>query len=478
MLTPVINPELLARLQPVKNVPLPKVRQLYRALYGSIADGHLHQGYRLPSSRELAQQLGIARNTVISVYQQLSDEGMLQSDGRRGTVVCALVATLSPSKTAPWSISARGRQPQSNNSHCLAFAPGEPDAALFPQHLWKQALTRAARLAPTELAYRPRPLLALQKAISRYLLTYRSLRVDPVQVVVTASTRQSLLLSAVLFADAGDHAWVESPGYLGAVDAFRSQGLVLHACPVDRDGILPLTSPVAPKLIYVTPCFQYPTGVALSAARREQLISYSAESGAVLFEDDYDSEFRDASQPRPALAASAENARVLHAGTFSKLMFPAVRVAWLVVPHVHIDDAQRCLRAIGGGHNSVAQAAVAELLDNGSIARHLQRTRSVYAQRRQRLLDALEQSAHINPSDDSHGSLSLIVELNQSVDRVKLEMSLVEQGLGAVSLERLHWQRPLAQRCRAVVVGLGNVDSLSIPAAVKRFDKAVLQSLN
>ena len=471
-----LTPELLEQLRPQPDSTLPKVRQLYLALYACVTGGKLPYRQRLPASRDLARQLGVGRNLVVSVYNQLCDEGVLQSDGRRGTIVIHQASPPVDKGTQPWAIAKRAKRFVGNRNRHIAFSPGQPDTSLFPRDAWRRALKVAARLPPDALTYQDSSLPLLQHAISRYLATYRSLVVSPEQIVVTSSTRQSLLLAAALFADPNDLAWVETPGYTGAVEAFSQMGLQLQACPVDQYGMVQPAASGTPAIIYTTPCFQYPTGAPLGTSRREQLLALSSRCGAIIFEDDYDSEFRDDSQPRPALAANAGQARVLHAGTFSKLMFPAIRVAWLVVPRSQATTAHECLRSLGGGHNTIAQAAVAELFANGAISRHLQRARQIYSQRRQSLLQQIDGSNLLRATGDQIGSLNLVLELHTPVALEKLELELHRHEVGAVPIERLYWNRSGPTRCSALVLGLGNVESLQIPQKFGQLERAIART--
>lgn len=360
------------------------------------------------------------------------------------------------------------------------FAPGEPDPSLFPTALWTRALARAAALPSGELGYRPRAAPEVREAIARWLATRRSLVVDPARIVVTNGTRQSLCLAALLGAEAGDVALVESPGYVGAAEAFAALGLRVRAAAVDAGGIVLPGDPVdpgdeRPRIVYTTPCFQYPAGVPLAAERRESLLALSARRGTVVFEDDYDSEFRDAREPRPALAseADARGATVLHAGTFSKLLFPAARVGWLVVPDAWTERADACLRTLGGGHGQVMQRAVASLLDDGSVARHLRRARSVYLHRREVLDASVRRCTHLRVARPGGGALSAIVKLGRRVRLTSLERELASRGFGARALERYLVSGPPPRTCRALVLGLGDVDALSIPARVAALDRLV-----
>lgn len=474
------SPEWTLRLKPKKKHQLSKVRQLYLSLYEAITNGSLSTGQRLPSSRDLATQLGIGRNTVIAVYTQLNDESLISSAGRAGTCVsynnsqhlstsanCLTETANQPTR----AISLRSQFSQRSSESGTRLAPGMPDPELFPQSEWRKAMNKASRLPPEELGYKSLPSTQLQAALARYLALYRSLPVEPEQIIITSGTRQSLNLAVTLYADPGAHAWVESPGYRGAVEAFHMQGLMCTALAIDDYGsCLPDNkAQAAPSLIYLTPCFQYPSGAALSADRREQFINLARATDAVIFEDDYDSEFRDNSQARPALASqvSGETAPiVLHAGTFSKLIFPAARVAWLVVPRNHVQQAQRCLQMLGGGHNSVAQATVAELLANGSVAKHLQKARGVYARRRSAMVEALNCTGYFQPVKDTGGSLSMIVSLRKSVSANALSPELHSRLLGVQTLEALTWHKTQSDHIAALVLGLGNVKTLQIPRIV------------
>jgi GntR family transcriptional regulator/MocR family aminotransferase len=476
------TPEWVCRLRPQWPHELSKVRQLYLSLYEAITHGELVDGQVLPSSRLLSQLLSVGRNTVIAVYTQLQDERLIMTDGRRGTQVTHCVPVADKASYAGDSdvcgvLSKRSASCVALSRSNSALAPGVPDASLFPVDAWRKAMMAATRLPAEHLGYSESALPQLQIAIARFLAIYRSLSVDPQQIIVTSSTRQSLALAAIMYANHDDYAWVETPGYPGAVDAFRMMGLTLSPISVDTNGAdLNLSAKrKTPAIIYLTPCFQYPTGVALAPDRRRQILEYAEKHNAVIFEDDYDSEFRDVSQARPALASTRrrEGSIVLHAGTFSKLIFPAVRIAWLVVPKSHVARSQQCLKALGGGSNTLAQAAVAEILNNGSLAKHLQRARHIYTQRRHALLEALEEIELLHPPRDTGGSLSLVVNLKKPLSAERLSIQLKKQQLGVQFVEELMWDEPTANKVQGLVLGLGNVSTLQIPATVRALERAL-----
>ena len=314
----ILSAEALSELRLDNNSPLPKVRQLYLNLYRAIENGQLPFDTRLPSSRDLSLQLGLGRNTVISVYDQLVSEGMLSANGRLGTRVARQVTPRTTATNPGVTCSKRSRALTSRATQAADLAPGEPDTRLFPLAVWRKAQAVAARKATDHLGYRSQALTETREAIARYLANYRSLHVEPEQIVVTSGTRQSLNLAAALFTDPGDVALVECPGYNGGVDAFRQWGLTVRPARIDQGGmIIPATAP--PNIVYTTPCFQYPFGMPLAADRRQSLLALARDHGTIIFEDDYDSEFRDDTQPRPSLASDADGATVLNAGTLSKL---------------------------------------------------------------------------------------------------------------------------------------------------------------
>lgn len=446
--------------------PLPLSRQLYLTLYEAIVAGELANGWRLPAVRALASELGVARNVVLDAYARLAADALVHADGRRGTRIAHEVLPGDrpcARSAAPWPLSRRASTPV-DGARALPLSPGEPDASLFPAAHWQRAMAQAARLPANELGYRSNVGERLQRAIARHLMVYRSMSVSPERIVITSGTRQSLALAAALYSDPGDAAWVESPGYPGAGEAWRTLGLTVSAMDVDEQGALERRLG-RPALIYLTPCFQYPTGATLSPERRAAFLERSARQGCVLFEDDYDSEFRDGRAAAPALAAHASSvdggARVVHAGTFSKLLFPAARVAWMVVPAGHQERARSALRALGGGHGTIAQAAVAEVLERGQVDVHLERARAVYARRRRVWLEAVERVPGLRHLGG--GGLSATVGFDSAVPRDDLEFALQAAGIGAVPFERFGLDDPGASYTDSLVVGLGNVASLEVP---------------
>ncbi|CAN7672871.1 PLP-dependent aminotransferase family protein [Pseudoduganella sp. LjRoot289] len=390
----------------------PRQRMLHECLRAAIRNGTLAAGTRLVATRTLAAELGLARNTVLYAYEQLVCEGYAVSD-RRGTVVASVAAAVAAGAravarygqdagdagTVPHpSLSRRARNLRevAGPANMMgAFVPGVPALDAFPVAQWRRLLDKVWRgLDPAQLNYGdPAGELALRTAIADHLRASRGVLCDASQVFITDGTQSSLDLCARACADEGDAVWIEHPGYLGALAAFRGAGLKVEGIAVDEDGIAPTPQDWRhrpPRLIYTTPSHQYPTGGALTLERRLTLIARAREAGALIIEDDYDSEFRHDGPPLPAMQGLAPDAPVLYLGTFSKTMFPALRIGFLVAPP-GLALPLAVMRAQSAARGRVAeQLALAEFLRSGQFALHLRRMRRLYRQRRDVLAASLQ----------------------------------------------------------------------------------------
>ncbi|WP_138512928.1 PLP-dependent aminotransferase family protein [Rhodoferax bucti] len=384
------------------HAPWSRQRQLHECLRSAIRNGTLSAGARLPATRTLAQELGVSRNTVLYAYDQLSTEGFVQP-GQRGTVVAGLAARVAP-PAAPGhsplraSLSRRAQSVPTRDAPetPAAFAPGVPALKEFPVTLWRRLLDRAWRSLRTEqLNYAPHhgeP--ALREAIANHLRVARGARLEASQVFITDGTQGSLALCAQAFADAGDKVWIESPGYQGALAAFKAAQLKPVGMVVDDEGMAPTAADWQrhpPKLIYVTPSHQYPTGSVLSLPRRLDLIAHARAAQALIIEDDYDSEFRHDGPPLSCMQGLEADAPVLYLGTFSKTMFPALRLGFVVVPAVWVAPLSAMLSRTAPRGRAADQLALAEFMQSGQFSLHLRRMRRLYRQRRDALVAALEQ---------------------------------------------------------------------------------------
>lgn len=390
----------------------PRQRVIYACLRAAVLGGRLAAGQRLLSTRDLSRELGVARNTVLYAYEQLIAEELLLTS-RRGTVVAPVAlpaASEAAMNPAAPTLSRRARALTGMpppGTLAGAFAPGVPAIDAFPMAAWRRLLERAWRATPPfELDYcDARGLPELRSAIADYLRAARGLRCDAEQVVVTNGTQASLELCARLFADAGDTAWIESPGYLGALSAFRSGELRAVGIPVDQEGIAPSPADwrrAPPRLIYTSPSHQYPTGGALGMRRRLELLDKARRADALIIEDDYDSEFRYDGPPLPAMQGLEPSAPVIYLGTFSKTMFPAMRTGFMVLPGALAAAARPALARVAMHGRVPEQRALAAFLHEGHFVQHLRRMRRLYRERRDALLDAL--ARHFGAAASVHGA--------------------------------------------------------------------------
>ncbi|MDP3628209.1 MAG: PLP-dependent aminotransferase family protein, partial [Hydrogenophaga sp.] len=381
---------------------LPLHRQLYEALRRALLDGKLAAGERLPSSRDLAQDLNLSRNTVVAAINQLTVEGYLLSQVGSGTYVAESVPKATPRPRAltqqqAGQLSRRGEALASTfcatELEVQPFTPGIADFSAFPVALWQRLQNKHWRMTYPEMldyndsgGYAP-----LRRAVADYLRVFRSVQLDADQVVITSGTQQSLELCAQLLADHGDTVWVEDPAYWGAVKAFMATGLNMHAVPVDQQGIAPGDDDAhpVPKLIYVTPSHQYPTGAVMSLSRRHQLLACAAQHKAWILEDDYDSEFRFSGPPISSLEGLDKDGCVLYMGTFSKVLYPGLKLGYLVVPKPLVASFKQAHYDLNRPGQMPLQAALAEFIEMGHFSSALRRARQTYAERRATLVHTL-----------------------------------------------------------------------------------------
>jgi GntR family transcriptional regulator/MocR family aminotransferase len=376
-------------------------RQLYSQLRGLIEGRILPSGTALPSTRLLTKDLAVGRNTVIAAYEQLALEGYLQM--RRGSppLVMDLPTPATAAKKPPVemgsTLSARGKimlaQPHHHGSPgLLAFHPGLPDSDNFPFTTWSKLLSKRVKLARHDLfgTYHVGGYPPLCEAIARYLTASRGMTCKPEQVVITNGAQSAFDLLARILTDPGDTVWLEEPGYYGAGSAFLSAGANLAALRVSDNGWDLEPPPVPPRLIFVTPSCHQPLGITMPMEQRLNLIHMAESWNSWIIEDDYDSEYRFQGQPIPALQGISASNRVVYVGTFAKILFPAMRLGFLVVPETFREGLVSALSVTGQFPPLLTQAALADFINEGHFARHLRRMRRVYATRRQYFMDICE----------------------------------------------------------------------------------------
>jgi GntR family transcriptional regulator/MocR family aminotransferase len=423
--------------------------QLYDRLRGAILDGALPPGFRLPSSRDLARDLKVSRNTVSFVIDQLAMEGYLDiTRGRRPIVSAASKTELvsgsrhpgRPSATlriSHWATRLRKADwPVMDRSIPKPFVPGLADARAFPHDVWARCLRRAARHARSPGAvFLNRP--SLQTALLRHLVEQRGVRADIRQIIITPSAQSSIELLARILLDAGDVAWLESPGYGGARAALEAAGAVVRGVGLDRSGLAFKPRRDRPRLIFVTPSHQYPTGRLMPIHRRQELLAFARGVGAAIIEDDYDSEFHYDGKPVAALQGLDNTGSVFYVGTFSKSMFADVRVGYAIVPENLVDVFETAQRHSGQIVSVPLQDALAEFIDDGDFAAHIRKMTRVYRARRDRLVQALGAAGgdalRIAPPA---GGMQLLVQLDPRQNDVDVAERLARAGVMARSLSR------------------------------------------
>ncbi len=411
----------------------PLHRQLYEQLRAAILAGQLGAATRLPSTRTLAGELSVSRTTALLAYEQLRDEGYLDGRVGAGTTVAPLPRQAPPPQDQPAArpvLSTRGVAmagaawigDERWQDHPHAFQLGMPDIEQFPWRLWARALGQRVRagLAALPGERDPAGYLPLRAAIAAHLGMARGVRCAPEQVVVVAGAQAGFDLASRLLLDPGDAVWFEDPGYLGARAALLGAGARPLPVPVDGGGLDVATGqrlqPTA-RAVYVTPSHQFPLGVTMSVHRRLALLAWARRAGAFVLEDDYDSEFRYVGQPPPALQGLDDSGRVIYLGTFSKVLFPALRVGYLVVPPDLVGAFSAACRFTGAQVPLLEQAALADFMTTGDFGRHVRRMRALYAQRGAALVRAIRvQAGDLLEIRSVHAGLHLVGWLPPGVD--------------------------------------------------------------
>jgi GntR family transcriptional regulator/MocR family aminotransferase len=439
---------------------VPIYRQIYQRFRESIADGRLHPGDRVPAVRALASELNLARGTVEAAYQLLIGEGYLIARGAAGTIVTPHLAPVS-SPTWHTPLAATSYQATHSGTPPLALQMGLPALDAFPRKLWTRLAGRQMRQAglegliyPNSGGYAP-----LRSAIASYLGISRGITCHPDQIFVCAGYRACLDLISHTLMGQGETCWLEEPGYFMARNALLEAGVQLVPVPVDEQG-LDVAQGIArapdARFAVVTPTHQSPLGVSLSLPRRLALLDWAKRKGSWIIEDDYDSEYRYQGKPLPALKSLDQQGRVLYTGTFSKVLFPGLRLAYLVVP---AEQSRAFARQADRLHNHcphLLQATVAAFLNEGHFARHLKKMRSLYAHRRQWLVDALQQQfgdrLQINPQA---GGMHLVVGIGER-DDVELARHAQTVGIAVEPLSQWYMQ---AKPRHGLVLGFTNIAS-------------------
>ncbi|MGB6188277.1 MAG: PLP-dependent aminotransferase family protein [Aeromonas molluscorum] len=452
---------------------LPLHEQLVRTLRGAILAGHLPQHSRLPASRMLAKDLGISRSTVELAYGRLEAEGYLVRKVGAGSFVA--LAAVRPVPRPPQSaagLSRRGQEMAAGGA-ChdapevgVSFASSQPDPRIFPQALWGRVMQQQWRQGASDwMNYGdPQGLAELRTAISSYLVQSRGVQCEPDQILILTSSQQGILLATQLLIDAGDTVWVEDPGYPGARTALESAAARIHPVPVDEEGLNPAGERPRPSLIYCTPAHQYPLGVPMTLARRMALLHEAERHGAWILEDDYDGEYQYDQRPLPALQGLDNQGRVIYVGTFSKVLFGSLRLAYLVLPRPLMEAFSRARAAFDGHSNQLQQAVTADFIRAGHFATHLRQSRLLYQSRRDLLLAKLaEHCPQLTPIHSGAG-LQCAVLLPPGGE-ARWTQAANALGLGLRPLSQFYLGEP---RLEGWLLGFGSLDNQTLRQLCRR----------
>nr|WP_152385548.1 PLP-dependent aminotransferase family protein [Achromobacter mucicolens] len=432
-------------------------KRLYRGIREAILDGSIAADSRLPATRDLAAELGIARNTVVHVYSQLLAEGYTRSRQGNGTFVNASVpdSYLASGRRARQAHEAASRPSLSPRGAAIvdgvsaspyqwgAFMPGVPDLTEFPHKKFGRIFSALWRNpAPDLLTYSyGGGLPALREALAQHLALTRSIDCDPEQIIITEGSHQAIDLATRILGEAGETAWVEDPGYWGARTILQANGLRTVHLPVDEEGMrLPDTVGTPPRFIFVTPSHQYPLGPVMSLARRRQLLAVARQCGSWIIEDDYDSEFRFSGRPIASLLGLESDAPVIYMGTFSKTLYPGLRVGYLVLPKPLTAAFQAAHAELYREGHLMTHAALATFISEGHYAAHIRRMRMLYGRRRAMLVNLIER--RLGPDwlhrDASMAGLHLVLTLPPDMDDLRVVEVARSKGVLTRALSRYY----------------------------------------
>jgi GntR family transcriptional regulator / MocR family aminotransferase len=475
----------------------PLYQQLYTSMQRAILSGELKRGMKLPSTRALADELSVSRNTILNAYRQLMAEGYLESVEGSGTFVTRVLPEFlltTPKRKYPTTTrSTKLRQPlisehakrqlaashmteslpRSSNGLPRPFASGTPALDAFPYGLWSRLVIRQARRMPDSAfayqdaaGYRP-----LREAIATHVTVSRRVHCTPEQIVIVSGAQGALDLASRILLNAGDAVWMEDPGYPGARGAFLGVNARIIPVPIDNDGLVVEAGIVkAPKarLVYLTPSHQFPLGVTLSLARRLALLNWAKRANAYILEDDYDSEYRYVGRPLAALQGLDDAERVIYIGTFSKVLFPALRIGYLILP-TPLVDAFLSVRSLIDVHTPMLeQAVLTDFILEGHFTRHLRRMRTLYTERRAALIEA----ASGLPLDiySPEAGIHCIGWLPDGMDDLALVRKAADYDLDLTPVSSFSIE-PLARK--GLLLGYGGYSIQKIKDGIRRLAKAM-----
>lgn len=457
---------------------LPMYRRLFELFRLNILSGRLSGGEKLPSSRDLSHQLGVSRNTIKTAYEQLIAEGYVQSRQGAGSFVTELPAELLQPESKQ-SVSSDRLPELSEKAHRLLqsqsmYSPGRlllqpavPALSDFPRKRWKRCVSAAAE---NEALY-SQPAeghLPLRQQIARHLSAFRGMQVSPEQILITSGSQQGSYMIASLLTGQGDSVWIETPGYPGTEGVIRAAGAEvrhLHWQMLQQAKL-----PEQGRLLFITPSRNFPLGHTLPLSARLEVLHWAEQKNSWVVEDDYDSEFAVGS-PVSALFALSREQRVIYTGTFSRTMYPGLRLGYMVLPEILVPLFRKARRFMDGGLSVVPQVAMARFMENGDYSRHIKKLRLLYQQQRlglERLL--AESDLKTLPIIDAGAGMHLVIKLPNDCDDQALVEHLVQQGVGARALS--HYDQS-CQPVRGLVLGFTLDDGVQMARGVQRVEQAI-----
>lgn len=439
----------------------PLFRQVYRGIRQAILNGTVHAGERLPSTRDLAEQLGISRTVVLLAYEHLLAEGFIAGRGGSGTYVADGLSRNTASGTqkqarlrlSRFGSAVMGTEPRAAVERPLPrpvaprynFIYGRSDLETFPFALWRRLLARQARKASARQfdygAALGNP--ELRAAICTHLRRSRAVVCDPSEVIVVNGSQQALDLVMRVLVDPGDPVAIEDPQYDGICQALRAAGAKLRPVPVDRDGLDPARLPEDARVVFVTPSHQFPTGAILPLERRLALLEWARRRNAVIVEDDYDGEFHYDGRPLESLQGLDRQGRIVYIGTFSRTVFPALRIGYLIAP-ASLVPALTAAKWLSDLHSaSLEQQTLAEFIRSGMYERHLRRLRRRNTARRAALLEAVEKylGDRVEVSGEGAGA-QVMLWPRRNVSEAAVMTAAAQKGVGVYGIAHCYARRP------------------------------------
>ncbi len=473
-----------------RNAAKPLHRQIYDGYRTAIVNRSLRAGQQIPSTRSLAVELRISRIPVLNAYAQLLAEGYFESRAGTGTFVSSSLpdeltaigyrgvrtaeavsgSRLVSRRSAP--VTGIEDEPWLRGSG--AFSVGQLAFDHFPFQIWSSLVARhCRRVRASSLNYGdPMGSKEFRESIAAYLRTSRAVRCEPQQIMVVSGSQQALEISARVLLDPGSRIWIEEPGYPLMQEAFRMAACELMPIPVDSEGLnvaAGVKQRGKARAAYVTPSHQFPLGVSMSASRRLQLLDWAQSVGAWIIEDDYDSEYRYESMPIASLQGLDHNARVIYLGTFSKTLFPSLRIGYMVIPFDLVDRFAAVRRVMDLCSPQLYQAVLTDFINEGHFARHIRRTRLLYCERRSALVDALQTEAgSLLEAIGGEAGMHLVVTLPEELRDQEISRRAAGQKLWLWPLSRCYLGKVSRQ---GFILGFGSTPAAEMPHAVRRLLK-------